>query len=171
MAFDPERLCDELRETGRVLVTTLRGVDPAVASERPAPDRWSLLEIAAHLLDEEREDFRARIASTLDDPSEPWPPLDPESWVTARDYASKDYLETVEAFEDERAASIGWLTARVDTDWSTAYVHPKVGPVAAGELFAAWVAHDLLHLAQIARTRAELLDGEVAPYSTRYANP
>ncbi len=50
-------------------------------------------------------------------------------------------------------------------------VHPRFGAMHAGDLMASWALHDLLHLAQIARTRGERLKDEAEPYSTAYASP
>lgn len=73
----------------------LAGVDGGQARWRPAPEQWSLLEIACHLLDEERDDFRARVDLTLHRPDEPWPGIDPPGWVTARRYQERAPLDAV----------------------------------------------------------------------------
>lgn len=171
MAFDADRLRQELEATGALLVKALRDVDPSLTGRHHEPGKWSLLEIAGHLLDEERLDFGARTRRTLDDPTRVWDPIDPESWVSQHDYASWDYAETIDAFAKERATSVAWLASVGGADWTQAYAHPHFGPISAGDLLAGWVAHDLLHLAQVARTRVALMDAEIAPHSTRYASP
>ena len=59
-------------------------VDTTQARWKPAPQEWSILEVIHHLYDEEREDFRLRLDLILHHPDVPWPPIDPEGWVTAR---------------------------------------------------------------------------------------
>jgi hypothetical protein len=49
--------------------------------------------------------------------------------------------------------------------------HPGLGALRAGDLLAAWCAHDLLHLRQLANVRLALLEQDAAPYSLRYAAP
>lgn len=43
-----------------------------------SPDQWNLLEIVCHLLDEEREDFKARVKSILINPSKRLKSISPE---------------------------------------------------------------------------------------------
>jgi hypothetical protein len=136
---------------------------------KPAPEHWSVLEIACHLLDEEREDFRVRIRSTLEAPERPWPTLDLEDVAARRGYNSRPWAETLAAFHAERSVSVAWLRSLGAVDWSIAHQHPKVGPVPAGELLAAWAAHDALHLRQIAKRLHNLAGRDGAPNSLRYA--
>jgi hypothetical protein len=131
----------------------LSGVPKEIYLWKPAPDKWSLLEIICHLYDEEREDFRARLKSTLLSPEQPWPPIDPLKWVVERKYPEQDYENKIMAFLNERADSIRWLGSLVNPDWNNSYVHPKVGPVKAELLLANWLAHDYLHFRQITRTK------------------
>ena len=51
---------------------------------KPANDTWSILEIDRHLADEEEFDFRDRTKMTLAEPSESWPPIDPNAWAVER---------------------------------------------------------------------------------------
>jgi hypothetical protein len=155
----------------RSLSVALSGVEADESRWRPSPERWSLVEIACHLLDEECLDFRARVASTLDDPTRAWPPIDPERWARERGYRERDLSETLAALRGERLTSLDWLRGLETADWTRAYDHPQLGALRAGDLLAAWAAHDLLHLAQIARTRAAWLSAAAAPFSTRYAMP
>lgn len=136
---------------------------------RPEPDAWSILEVVCHLVDEECDDFRKRVRLTLEDPGTPWPPIDPEAAAVERSYADQDLAEQLQAFRREREASIGWLKGLVDADWDSVYQHPKVGPVPAGVVMGSWVAHDALHLRQIAKRRYQIANRDAAPYVTDYA--
>ena len=42
--------------------------------------------------------------------------------------------------------------------------HPELGPVTLGQHLATWVAHDLDHIVQIARTLAKQYSDEVGPW-------
>ena len=143
----------------------------SVADERWRPDatRWSIVEIVTHLADEEGEDFRARVRSTLKDPTRAWMPIDPEGWADERRYRERDLGEELSRFERERADSVAWLRSLRDPDWSRAYEHPKLGPIAAGDLMASWCAHDALHLRQIAKRLYELTRRDAAGFGTAYA--
>jgi hypothetical protein len=131
----------------------LSGVSKEIHMWKPAPEKWNLLEIACHLYDEEREDFRARVKHVLFTSAEPMPKIDPLSWVNERKYAEQDYEKKVSAFLSERAESIKWLESLSNPDWNSFYNHPKVGPITAEFLLANWLAHDYLHFRQITRTK------------------
>jgi hypothetical protein len=141
------------------------------ARRAPAPGKWSVVEILAHLADEERDDFRHRVSMTLEDPGQPWPPIDPQGWARDRDYRSRRLAEALDDFRREREASLVWLRSLGAVDWERAYAHPKLGRLQAGDLLAAWAAHDLLHLRQLASTRLALVQAAAEPFSTRYAMP
>jgi len=169
--MDWRRLTDQLETSGGILLDLYQGVSDAEARWKPAPERWSMLEVLVHLWDEEQDDFRRRISSTLEDPAREWPPIDPEGWVVERRYNERALAEALAGFRQERAASIEWLCGLADPDWDRAHEHPSLGRLRAGDLLAAWAAHDDLHIRQIAQLRAEYLEVQAAPYSTRYALP
>jgi hypothetical protein len=149
----------------------LRGISEAQARWKPAPASWSVLEVVNHLLDEEREDFRVRLDYTLHRPGEPWPPIDPEGWVTARGYNDRDLEGSLAAFLRERDASLAWLgglAAPVAPDWEAVH-ETSFGPIRAGDILAAWVAHDLLHTRQLVELHWAYTAAALAPYKPDYA--
>lgn len=157
-----------LIRNGATVINLLERVEPSFSDWKPSPDTWSALEVACHLLDEERDDFRTRIRLTLEDPRQEWPRIDPETWVTERDYASRNIEEVVADLRRERAASIAWLES-TEIDLTAAHEHPQLGIMRTGDLLASWAAHDLLHLRQITRLQFQWLEREASPYSIRYA--
>jgi hypothetical protein len=162
---------ESLEQSGIVLVNTYAGMTEQQARKSPQPGKWSLLEILCHLCDEERDDFRQRLRLLLEDPRQDWPAIDPEGWVQARGYASRKLASALADFQKERAGSLAWLKGLVVPDWSQARQHPKLGEIRAGDLLAAWAAHDLLHLRQIVTTQLALLEQKARPFSLRYATP
>ena len=54
-------------------------------------------------------------------------------------------------------------------DGSKAEVHPRLGPMRAGDLLAAWAAHDLLHARPLARILHSFVVEDGAPFGTGYA--
>jgi hypothetical protein len=158
-----------LAATGEAVAALARGVSEAQARWRPAPDEWSVLEVLGHLEDEERDDFRRRVDSILHRPEEAWPPIDPAGWVHARGYNARPWPPALEAFVRERQASLCWLEALPDPDWSVSHHHPRLGRVSAGDMLAAWVAHDHLHIRQLNQLHWQYLATRVAPGALQYA--
>ncbi len=99
----------QLAAHAEAIAALVRPVDGEGARWKPSPEAWTILEVVCHLADEERDDFRTRVALTLQDPTLPWPPIDPGGWVTARDYASRDLGAALADFLAERERSLAWL--------------------------------------------------------------
>ncbi|MBL8762026.1 MAG: DinB family protein [Phycisphaerae bacterium] len=158
-------------ERGAAAVRALAVVaSPQRARWKPAPEHWSILEICWHLLDEEREDFRVRLRSTLEDPTRAWPALDLVGVAEKRKYNERDLTAAVEEFERERRASIAWLRSLPEsTDFRAAYQHPKFGPIPAGDLLASWAAHDALHIRQIAKRLHAMAADDAPGFAIAYA--
>jgi hypothetical protein len=158
----------ELAQGAETIQGLVAGVLPAEARVRPAPDAWSILEVVAHLLDEEREDFRPRLDLVLHRPHETWTPIDPAGWVTARGYNDRELGATLRDFLAERERSLAWLAGLAAPDWSREY-QASWGPITAGDLAASWAAHDLLHTRQLLELRRTRLLALTAPHRTGYA--
>ena len=137
---------------------------------KPAPKKWSLLDIICHLLDEERLDFRLRVEYTLFKQGESWVTIDPAGWVKAHQYEKQNCGEMLQKFLAERLKSLQWLRGLQEVDWQKSYLHPQIGVLHAGDLLAAWLAHDYLHLRQIANTKLAFSEQFCAPFSIRYAS-
>ena len=143
----------QLERHAGVFNALLADMAPAEIRWKPAPEKWCPLEVVCHLLDEEREDFRARLRSTLESPEAPWPKIDPSAWVTERRYMEQEFNATITGFLTERNASLAWLRGLDQAPWANAYQHPKVGAVSCELLLTNWVAHDLLHIRQLTALR------------------
>jgi hypothetical protein len=144
------------------------GITDEQARWKPDSDSWSILEVINHLYDEERLDFRVRLDYILYRPGETWPPIDPQGWVTSREYNERDPHESLQNFLAEREKSLAWLKGLEAPEWQTTSPAPW-GEIAAGDMFAAWVGHDLLHLRQLVELRYAYLTQDAQPYSLQYA--
>ena len=116
---------------------------------REAPDKWNLLEIVCHLVDEEKEDFRMRVSTTLEHPGQLPPPIDPPGWVTSRQYGQRDYEAKLAEFQYEREASIAYLRGLESPNWENSYQHPQLVELSALHFLTNWLAHDFHHIRQI----------------------
>lgn len=151
------------------ITALVRSSTPEQVRWKPAPEEWSILEVICHLVDEEREDFRTRTRLTLTDPAADWPPIDPQGWVTARQYNTQDPVERLEAFLTERRASLEWLRGLENHNWASTKTHPRRGSATAGEMLMAWVAHDHLHLRQLNHLHWQWLATQTPTFSLEYA--
>jgi len=166
MLFD--NLFKELACGPGIIRALVAGMTAAEARSRPLPESWSTLEVVCHLRDEEREDFRPRLDLILHRPYELLPSIDPQSWVADRRYNERDLAEMLDGFVTERARSLDWLQGLAAADWEAEYTTP-FGSIKAGDMLAAWAAHDNLHTRQLVELRRNRLVNLAAPYEVRYA--
>ena len=88
---------------------------------KPEANKWCLLEIICHLVDEEVHDFRARVRTALNEKEHPFYAIDPVGWVSSRKYMEQDYKEKIGEWIAERDASIRWLRSLQNPDWSSSF--------------------------------------------------
>lgn len=166
--MDVDHATSQMAENAARIRALVQGVSDQQARWKPDPASWSVLEVVNHLLDEERQDFRVRLDYTLHRPGEPWPPIDPQGWVIERDYNQKDLEASLDRLLSERQASLAWLRELSAPNWEMT-CETSFGPIAAGDLLAAWMAHDLLHMRQLVELHWVYTTAELRPYRVDYA--
>ena len=141
----------------QVFKEILSGLTADQYTWREESGKWNLLEIVCHLHDEEKEDFRARLVSVLTDPLQSFIPIDPVGWVTERKYSEQHFAEVLDKFLSERQYSLNWLDSVSNANWDNTFQHPTIGAMSAKYIIANWLAHDYLHIRQIARIKYKFL--------------
>lgn len=158
----------QLRANAERIQALVQNVSAEKARWKPDPDSWSILEVVNHLYDEELADFPVRLKHILEQTAGQWPPIDPQGWVTERRYNERELTASLANFLDARQKSLFWLQNLKSPDWQLSYEAPW-GPITAGDMFAAWVAHDLLHLRQLVELQWAYTNLQLQPYQVRYA--
>ncbi|HEV2055293.1 MAG TPA: DinB family protein [Methylomirabilota bacterium] len=158
----------ELARLPSVLEALLSGLDEAGARTRPATDEWSPVEIVCHLRDEETEDFGARLRVIVDGADE-FAPIDPERWAKERRYHEANLPDVLEALRVRRQASLDLLASVTPEALEGSRTHKRLGRLSGRDILAAWVAHDRIHLAQLAGTLARIWALRWAPLRAEYA--
>jgi len=161
-------LITQLENNADVFKSLLSGISVEMIKWKTSEKNWSLLEIICHLYDEEREDFRARLAKILLEDHE-WDPIDLQGWVVSGKYSEKDFTTVLNDFLKERKLSIEWLKNLEVHDWNIKAVHPKMGEFSAIQMLANWLAHDYLHFRQIVKTKYLYLQNSISPADLGYA--
>lgn len=165
--MDTSRIIQHLETDAGRFRALVSGVSAAQARWRPGPQTWSMLEIVCHLHDEEKLDFRVRIEAILHHPGEEVPTIDPEGWVHSHHYDQRDLQGELDGFLAERQKSIDWLNGLDAPDWDAAY-QADWGSIRAGDIFAGWLAHDLVHMRQLLELHWGYTTQLCAPYSMEY---
>jgi hypothetical protein len=161
-------ITNQMANQAGIIHSLTLGISDEQARWKPEPQTWSILEVINHLYDEERLDFRVRLDIILHHPAEPWPPINPQGWVTERLYNQRDLAQSMDDFLQERRKSLAWLRGMESPDWQASVTSP-FGTMSAGDIFAAWVAHDLLHVRQLVELHWAYTRQVVQPYQVNYA--
>ncbi len=166
MKFDLEKSLTVLRRTPGVLRALLDRLPPEWTETNEGPETWSPYDVVGHLIHGERTDWipRARIILEQGE-SRPFEPFD--RFAMLRESRGKSLAELLATFAALREENLRALRSmRLTTeDLERRGRHPELGRVTLGQLLATWVAHDLGHLAQIARTMAKQYAEAVGPWA------
>jgi hypothetical protein len=165
MAFDLDAAIDVLRRTPATLQALLADLDEHLVRGTEGPETFSPFDVVGHLIDGEETDWipRARIilARGPDHRFEPYDRFRHRARNVGRSLAS--LLEEFARLRDANLELLGsWKLGARELDLPGE--HPSLGPVTLRQLLAAWVVHDLGHIAQAARVVAKQYQGDVGPW-------
>ncbi len=153
-----------LRRTPAMLDAWLRAMPAALLECNEGPGTWSPLVVLGHLVEGERHDWIPRVRHLLEHgEAVPFPPFDRFSQLQQ---PARSVAQLLDEFAACRAASLDALAGlRLSAaDLERRGRHPEFGAVTLGQHLATWVAHDLDHVTQIARTMANPLRTAVGPW-------
>jgi hypothetical protein len=136
--------------TNKKLTRLIKGIPTAKLRKRPAPDKWSVAEILAHLADVEIV-IGWRIRSILGAPGTAVQAYDQNAWVIAGHYEKRDPRQSIELHRVLREANLALLKSLTPEQWKHYGQHAERGQESI-ELIALMVAgHDRNHIEQIER--------------------
>jgi len=153
-----------LERTPATLRALLDGLPDAWVTAHEGPGTWSAYDVVGHLIHGERTDWIVRTEHILQHGAAlPFQPFDREAMLHSTPEPLADLLD---AFATLRHANLAKLRALElsSADLDLPGLHPALGPVTLGQLLATWVAHDLGHLAQVARVMAKRYRATVGPW-------
>jgi len=132
------------------LAGLIKGVPTAKLRKRPAPEKWSVAEILAHLADTEIVcSWRMRLI--LGAPGTPVAAFDQDSWVTSGHYEKRDPRKAVEQFRLLREANLALLKSLTPEQWKHFGIHSERGEESIERIAQMFAGHDLNHIQQIER--------------------
>jgi len=141
-----------LRETPKSLASLLHGVADEVLRRKPAPEKWSMLEIACHLRDVERL-FVERYAKMANHDRPALRMINQDELAVTLKYNEDDPAAAIREFQALRAETIALLSALAHPSWQRIGLHPKRGEFSIAGQADIHVNHDANHLNQIRALR------------------
>lgn len=138
-----------LSASPRKLEKLLKGVSTAKGRKRPAPGKWSIAEIVAHLAETELVvGYRIRLVASANKVK--IQVMDQDAWVQGGHYNRRPLQQSLEHFRSLRKANLDFLRGLSRKQWSYYGRHPERGRETIRHTALMYAGHDLNHLKQIA---------------------
>src|SRR5262245_24086893 len=165
MNFDLELSIDVLARTPATLQSLLGGLTDPWTRGTEGPKTFSPFDVVGHLIDGDETDWipRARIILARGE----HPRFEPYDRFR---HSTRNVDRTLPSLLDElarlRADNLALMRSwkLTTTELDLPGEHPSLGPVTLRQLLAAWVVHDLGHIAQAVRVMSKQYYGEVGPW-------
>jgi DinB superfamily len=127
----------------------IAGLSAAEMKRRPAPGKWSVAEVLAHVDDVEEVGFRLRVVAMLAERNPVLAPFDQEARARQMRYHRRDPRRSLASFARQRRANLKWLRRLTPAELRRRGRHAVVGVVSISDMVHEWAFHDLGHLKQI----------------------
>ena len=138
LASTPDKLQREIRDV------PLRDL-----KKRPAPGKWSIQEILAHLADVEDLGMRGRVEAIVSENRPSLEPFDQEKRAVELHYDRIDPKTSLASLTRQRRVNVRWLRTLKPAQLRRVGIHQSIGEVSALNFLHEWAFHDLGHLKQI----------------------
>lgn len=133
----------------------VRGLSEKQLSARPAPGKWSIKEIVAHLADGEVIlGARYRLIAAHDRP--PIAAYDQDAFVARLGVGRAKTADLIDDFAMSRAVNLGLLDRLGEPDWDRVGIHAERGEESIRKFVFMYAGHDRHHIRQIETIRTGL---------------
>jgi DinB family protein len=134
------------------LAALIDGLTAAQLSQRPAPDKWSIQELVAHLADDELVGAY-RLRMILSSPGTPLQAFDQDVWARIGRYSERDVRSSLQLFRVLRQANLELLRSLSADEWDMHGVHAERGVESIRDIAMYFAGHDINHFKQIEAMR------------------
>ena len=136
-----------LPRTPEILKYLVEGCTRGELARKPAPDRFSVAEVMAHLHHGEVHCYGERLRRILSEAEPKLEAYDTDSILAAGTYSGHDALIELTEFEIVRRENLELLAG---VDMGRVVHHARVGPITVENMISEWACHDLGHVRQVA---------------------
>jgi uncharacterized damage-inducible protein DinB len=134
--------------TAKKLASAIKGLDKKKLNKRPAPGKWAINEVLAHLADAEVVcSWRMRII--LNQNGAPIHAFDQDTWAATFNYQKADARKSLETFRVLREANLDMLKKIPKQLWENYGEHSERGKETISHVARMFAGHDLNHLGQV----------------------
>jgi hypothetical protein len=143
------------RQTAPKLAKAIRGLTPKQLRSRPAPDKWSIAEIMAHLADAEIV-ASWRMRAIIGANGMTIQPFDQDVWASVFEYGKRDPKQSLETFRVLRENNLAMLKSIPKETWENYGMHLERGKESVAHLTRMFAGHDTNHVKQVEGIAAAL---------------
>ena len=131
-----------------ILSHLIDGKPGELLSRRPAPGKWSVNAILAHMAEDELvSSWRYR--QMIENSGAALPGFDQDEWARLGDYESWTPREALEMFRLLREANLRMFDKLTPQEWQCYGVHAERGRITVEDLARHMAAHDRNHIDQV----------------------
>ena len=152
-SFDLAAVRAIVGNTPATLRAMLTGLPVTWWHAHEGPGSWTVFQVVVHLTELETTNWKVRLRHVREQRPGAFPVIDRTGGFDAA--AGTHETSWLDRFAERRAENLATLDAWHADDFERTAEHPEFGLVHGRELVAAWAAHDLDHLVQIARILAK----------------
>ena len=148
------RTClDAAEKSPEMVASAVAGLDEATLGWKPAPDKWSILEVLAHLGDMEIM-YGYRLRQVIADKEPVFAPIDQNDWARHLGYGETAAAESVALYRANRVANLRLLKRVTPGQLDRGGFHPELKrQVTLAEWIERIASHGTSHLGQIERLK------------------
>ena len=169
-ASDMQPAISLLEKTPRLLETMLCDLPSELLHWKPAPERWSISEVLAHLAALEQV-YAERALRMVAEDSPALAKYDLAGAVARGEYSRGSAGEHLALFTRTRRSTRALLVGLPASASARTGVHSELGSITLTEMLNEWANHDLGHIRQIAELyRAHAFHPHSGPFM-KYSNP
>ena len=131
-----------------VLAALVQGLSTEQLEHRPAPGKWSIREIVAHLADDELVGAY-RIRLILSAPGTAIQAFDQDVWASTGRYGVSDIADSLSLYRTLRFANLKLMQSLTTEEWDMFGVHAERGVESLRDIAMYFAGHDINHFRQI----------------------
>ena len=136
------------KSTAKRLHKIIRPLSKKELKRRPAPGKWSIAEILAHLADAELV-AGWRLRSILSTDGVAIQAFDQEAWAKTFSYADRQAVESLRAFKLLRELNLALLKSVPRKLWENHGMHAERGKETVTHIATLYAGHDVNHVRQV----------------------
>jgi uncharacterized damage-inducible protein DinB len=144
---------DALEAGPKRVADVTKKLEDGVLRRKPAPDKWSAMEVVCHLRDVERL-WADRLVKAAFSEKPAFYMIEVDDLAVKNGYNTQDLGAALKEFARLREDNLRLLRALPAAQWQRSGMHPKKGEITIERIVEIVIGHDRGHLEQIARASA-----------------